>query len=274
MKDYRGMVDFSPRMDRWLHDFSAKSSYLEEHGVVYLLAIAPNKESVYPEFLPDQIKQVRAHTRMDQLCEALKKQHKFEWLDLRGPILAHKAGARDPLFHPTDSHWSDSGALIAAAEIVNHLRQRWPDLPAVDPRDYERIAADNHGGDLALSIGFPDQFREYEVSLRPRKATVKMVPPPPWAAPYHWSEEAAKYYECDAPGRTRRAVLSADSFGIALSPLLAAQFQRIVYRRTLPLGADANKSLTRLVNWEHPDVYIELFTERFLAEDPKRIFGE
>lgn len=55
---------------------------LERNGVKYLLVIAPNKETVYPDLLFNKHKNETSEKRKDQIIDALKKNTDVEILDL------------------------------------------------------------------------------------------------------------------------------------------------------------------------------------------------
>ena len=267
--DYRGLVKFPPKLiEPWRRELSAKAAYLASRHVQYLVVIAPNKETIYPEFLPAQIRQVRRRSCLDQFREALAAPQPFELLDLREPLRALKA---DRLFWRTDTHWNDRGALAAASEIIRHLQSHLPEIPGINPADYEARREVKPGGDLAEMIGFPNAFFEDDTILSTRGTMPQLMPTPAWAGGF---KMPVKCYECDAPGRTLRAALCSDSFGIAPSRFLAAQFRRMIFIRRMPNGEEYHALLPKLVAAEKPDVLIELFTERNLLQIPKSIFSE
>lgn len=94
----------------------------KSHNIDYLLVIAPDKSTIYPEFLPEYIKPVDNH-RMDKFLVDLKKRYPdFPVLDLR-PILL-KAKEKEIVYQKTDTHWNRRGAHFAYVEIMNELAKR------------------------------------------------------------------------------------------------------------------------------------------------------
>ena len=272
LDDYRGVSKLSPRtMEQWRVDMAAKAAFFAERGITYLLVIAPNKESTYPEFLPVRFQKVERMNSFDKLERYLEGRAPCEFLDLRPPFLAEKRAHATKLFLKTDTHWNQSGAVLATQEIMARLHRRLPDLPLPADDDYRRVPKDLPGGDLAEMIGFPQSFGEQDTSLIPRNSRPQVVANPSWAAN---SKLPIKALESELPGRDRRVLLCGDSFGLAITPLLASQFKRLVYIRQSFMKRSASNEnnpaiAAEIIEAEHPDIVIELFTERYALSAPR-----
>ncbi len=135
----------------------AWEAYLSNRGVkLFRIMIAPNKSTIYPEYLP-----VWAKPTSPNATDALfAGAGSMRYVDLRGPLLAAKADQREALYYKTDTHWNFLGAGIAfrafAQQVGDVPDLRWPadrayELSRVFPRT---------GGDLAdllrLSASFAD----------------------------------------------------------------------------------------------------------------------
>lgn len=270
LSDYRGLVRISRAdLTDWQRELEAKSAYLASRGVRYLFVIVPDKETIYPEYLPGRIVKVRDLKRADQLFASFEKNHaNFEWLDLRPTLKAAKDHGQ--LFQAADSHWNDLGAQFAAEEIIQRLRQWYPDIPILREKDYKRVVINRGGGDLARMMGFPATFRENYLDLQPKEPVLKPATIP-WQAEQKWDKnQIPKAYETALPDRRHRAILSTDSFGPVLLPLLAASFQRtVLLPGRQPSDTDFDTYLPRLLDLEKPDVFVELVVERNVAHAPK-----
>ncbi len=89
-------------------------------NINYLLVIAADKSTIYPEFLPSYMKPSKPH-RIDKFLSALKKEYPdFPVLDLR-PILK-KAKEKEIVYHKTDTHWNRRGGHYAYVEIAKILK--------------------------------------------------------------------------------------------------------------------------------------------------------
>jgi alginate O-acetyltransferase complex protein AlgJ len=248
---YRATRPFTPSaVARWVGEFEVRRAWLAERGIPYLVVVAPNKETIYPEHMPKALKPVRKATRLDQLLERIRSSSRLEVLDLREPLRAAKAEGL--VYHRTDTHWNDVGAFVAYQQILARLHGWFPEMPAVPVPVSQRIRV--AGGDLARLIALEDRFREEQVELVPVAAR-RAVDVTRRRPPRGRSEELVAM-ECPACGGPR-AVMFHDSFNTNLAPFLAEHFSRIVYAA----GTFFDRTL---IEDEHPDVVIQEFVERVL----------
>ena len=91
----------------------------KKRGLKYLLVIAADKSTIYPEFLPDYFTYNSRH-RIDIFKDALLRQYPdFPIIDLRDVLLSAKKN--DVLYHKTDTHWNKRGAHLAYVEMMKKL---------------------------------------------------------------------------------------------------------------------------------------------------------
>ena len=100
--------------------------YAQEHNMTFLIVVAPNKASIYPDKLPEQIQPLSELSRFDQLNDYLKANRIPEILDLR-PAL-REARQQQDVYTKMGSHWNNYGAYIAYVEIIDALSKRHPGL--------------------------------------------------------------------------------------------------------------------------------------------------
>jgi hypothetical protein len=240
----------------WQRILEARRDWLARRDVPYLLVIAPDKQSIYPEMLPVPLRPRTATSRLDQLLCYLRAHSDLTVLDLREPLL--RAKATEQVYWQTDSHWNGRGALVAYEQIMAGLAE-W--FPAAGPLPRSAFAPAQHdvpGGDLARMLQLRDRMHEDWLGyqpLRPQRAR----PSPEQVAMNERGRLAhlqpAVWEGTEKPGL--RAVMFFDSFGEALMPLLAEHFQRIVYVPTN--GFDVG-----VVARECPQVVIQELVERSL----------
>ncbi len=126
-------------VEGWADHMWQLSDWLQARGSDFLLVIAPNKHTIYPEFLPPEVAPADI-TGTDMFIEAAREQN-LPLLDLRTPMTGLKASAQAYL--KTDTHWTNLGAA----------RGYEATLEALGP-DYDRIAytaeeLEHTSGDLA-----------------------------------------------------------------------------------------------------------------------------
>jgi hypothetical protein len=259
-ESYRATRPLSARdLMVWEMVLTARQRWLARRGIHYLLVVAPNAQTIYPEYVPATYNRVNSTSRLDQLAAHLRARTSVPFIDLR-PAL-QEAKARERVYWMTDTHWNDRGAFAAYQRIVTALQAWFPPLEPL-PRDaFADVALERPGGDLAGMIGLPDVFREEFLILRrrvpgrwhPADPHVAEANPPSGTVPPQATETGATMLP--------RGLVLCDSFAVALIPFLAEHFERIVYLQTQDLSpADVER--------EHPDVVIEEFVERKLMQAP------
>jgi alginate O-acetyltransferase complex protein AlgJ len=255
------------QVERWRDDFVAKKRFMEARGVKYLIVIVPDKQDVYPEFLPDSARRFHDVKLLSRFLAQLQTNGKLPILDLQPVLIAAKGVGR--LYEKTDAHWNDLGALIAANSIVDKMRVWFPEIRPLDISLREMKTESGDGGDLAKMLGLQDKIREERIICSADLlGGFKAVPPkfsfplnlPPIKTPS--AEEAIK------SNNSRVALVSVDSFGARLGPYLRCAFQRTVH---LAPGFDASceDMLPAAVEKEKPDIYIEEMVERYFAKPPE-----
>ncbi|HET7874919.1 MAG TPA: hypothetical protein VFN71_05290 [Methylomirabilota bacterium] len=250
---------------RWQRRMEARRDWLAQRGARFLVVVAPSKETIYPEFMPDALNRVRLVTRLDQLLAHMRERSTVEILDLRPGLLAAKATGI--VYLRTDTHWNDQGAALASREIARRLASSFPRLAALPEPEFETVIQAGWSGDLAAMLSLDGRLQEPRLELRPlapRRARI------------------AESSRAGANGRPDitvaetsdralpRAVMFHDSFGVSLIPFLSERFARIVYWSG---SADWRRNFDReLVEGERPEVVIQEIAERLLVA-PAALLG-
>jgi alginate O-acetyltransferase complex protein AlgJ len=225
--------------------------WLAARKVAYVFMIAPDKHAVYAEAFPSTIARVHDVSRADQLFTAL--QDTGLAVDTRPALF--EAKQRERIYHKTDTHWNDRGALIAYQQIINAVRARVPSTPAAWTRDdFTAVEHVTEGMDLAGMMGLTRVLRERDLALMPIRARRARVVEPAGGQPM--DEEGRLVTEIDDPSLPR-AVIFRDSFVSRLVPFLSEHFSRAVY--LWQNDFDATEVLK-----EHPDVVIQEIVGRHL----------
>jgi len=265
LSDYRGVAPFTEDdLRAWQTALEQRSRWLADHGIAYLFVVAPDKQSIYPENMPDAVRRVSATTRLDQLLEHLATHSNVPFVDLRPALRAAKI--EGPVYEKTGSHWNGYGAFIAYREILTGLQARHPEL---DPTPFEAFEVSNRsraGIDLARMISLTRIYREEaDVRLTPRfesraRRVTEGLHPQDVEFPKH-----ARPFAMENPDAQLRAVVFRDSFATALVPFLAEDFARIAFywprprKQQIPLDP-------ALIATEKPDIFIDEWVERSLMQ--------
>ncbi len=257
LDQYRGTARFSDaELRRWGDVLAERSQWLASQGISYLFVIAPNKHSVYPEFMPENIHRTRNETRLDQLLAHLETRQEVEVIDLRDAL--RNAKGERALYYRTDSHWNADGAWVAQRAILEAGGRHVSGLVPGAAASFERSTRASPGFGLAGLIGQRDRFRDTMVAwVHPRARSTKQAPPRVDSRPFAYPPKARGTHDPSQP----RAVLFQDSFGNALQPYFDEAFQRIVYAWSFDVDPV-------LIEAESPDLVIHLVVERFLHRAP------
>ena len=121
-------------IERWLDSMSARKAWLGSQGIEMIFAIAPNKHSIYPEFLPDGIS-IHYPNSTDRLVEKAIKRS-FNIIDMR-PAFRTQKPSTPYLYNRTDSHWTSVGAYVGYQMIMRRLSEFWPSINYVTPNIFK-----------------------------------------------------------------------------------------------------------------------------------------
>ena len=250
----RGLNPFTEDdLDAWQHVLEQRSAWLAARGIPLLIVIPPDKETVYPEYLPAEISPIRPPSRLDQLVEHLRRTHSpVHFLDLRAALMAAKSSGR--LYFKTDTHWNDLGAYAAYRAIMQSVKELLPKWNIVTQplSNFVPGKAPVIEGDLARMMDMSDQYPDEWLSLT-RKVPFN-VPP---GAMDPKGIAVTDMHDPTLP----RLVFYHDSFAIALAPMIGPNFDHVLWSFTYEIDP---KTIER----EKPDLVIDEFLERNLYLDP------
>lgn len=220
---------------------------LAERGIPFILAIAPNKESIYPEYLPKSVQKLGTTCPLDQLLETLESRGVHTVIDFR-PVLLEAKKTR-PVYFRTDTHWNLYGAYLANAEIVRAMQASFPELVIPTIEQYD-LVPETTSGDLARLLA---------VSPLPEEQTIVLKPKFPLMAQSVSPDDDFTIYT-EVPGSSLpRAAIFRDSFSNSLIPYLSEYFSRAVFQRSSTVDFD-------LIDREKPDVVILEMAERYVGK--------
>ncbi len=240
---------------RWQRILENRRDWLAERGIQYWFVIAPNKESIYPEYLPKPCPLRATGSRLDQLVIHLRNQSSIQVIDLREPLLQAKKSER--VFDRTDTHWNDRGAYAGYRAIIEAVSATFPSATA-DPRTrFENSSESGVGGDLARMLDADRWLHEdrlYLERLTPARAR------PAGSATGDRSMPQPFAMECTDPDLPRTVVFC-DSFAVRLTPFLSEHFERVLYSWQMVFPTFETETIER----ERPRVVIQEIVERKLV---------
>jgi hypothetical protein len=199
--------------------------WLGQKGISYLPVVAPNKQSIYPEYLPDHYQQARKTTRLDQAFAALSRDPATAILDLRPVLLRNKGDLR--LYDKTDTHWNQLGAYCSYRELLRVVGQRFP---GADLQAYFSVGArwrEDPAGDLAQLSGRGDTLQEKrpEVIAWFQAGQQELSP----LLQQLFLSEQMKPLLTTRQGKKLRVLVLHDSFMNPMKPFLSESFGEVLF---------------------------------------------
>ncbi|MCX5660973.1 MAG: hypothetical protein NTW19_14810 [Planctomycetota bacterium] len=225
LDDFRSQPLFTKEeLVHWRDILEARRAWLASRGIRFLVVFVPDKHIVYPQFMPPAYHRRGVVTRMDQLTEYLLADTTIDVVNTTPAIL--RAAAAGRIYHKTDSHWNDRGALVGYQEIMNRLAEAFPRVRPLPAEAFEPVTEMSPGWDLPAMLRLTDVISEENLALRPRTPRrAKVVHP---AEPNdRWNDGLINTEVDDAA--LPRAVVFRDSFSSALVPFMAEHFSRITF---------------------------------------------
>lgn len=228
-------------LERHRAQMQRNADLLRSCGIEYRVLIAPDKGTIYPEYLPDFIRSSGGPSRLDQLLEYMANHSDVRFVDVRPALLEAKKTRQ--IYFKTDTHWNDLGGQIACRLLLESLghpnaaREVWS---AYDIRE----------GQLET-----DERRMLR-RVVPSEIYWRLEPHQPRTAISHWGDGTA-YKTINEAVPIGKCLVIHDSFFELVAPFFSEHFHEVRYRR----GRDVRDS--DLANWT-PDVVIESFVERIL----------
>ena len=216
------------------------NDYCNENEVKFIFTIAPNKNSVYPEYMPSRYVPADDTGNYEKLSEIFDEN--FPYCNMKEVILS--ADANIPLYHKKDTHWNNLGAYSGHIALMNMLEKE--SCPAGN-----WTVQNDRMGDLTEMIypaGKADDaqvYSDYQYTYR-------------YTGRFKALDDMTINTVCE--GKTGNLLMFRDSYGEAILPFMAecfgkAEFSRIVpYRLDKIGGENADTLIIEIVERNIPDL--------------------
>lgn len=120
------------KIDRICNVVSEMKLFCDSLGVDFYFAIAPNKGTIYPEYLPLKPNDTK-HEKYFVIPQ-LREKYNINAIDLSLPILEKKDSVR--LYYKKDSHWNHYGGFLAAKYLMDSVSESH-DVRRLKEEDYD-----------------------------------------------------------------------------------------------------------------------------------------
>lgn len=262
MVDYYGEVRFSDdELKEMVEGINAAADFYAKHGAQYVIAVAPNKEGLYSEFMPARMQKARvsANSRADAAIEYLKKHTKVKIINLKQPLLEAKADYPYNLYFKKDTHWNNVGAYVAFSHIAKGLNEMGIRVP--EQKLTEAMITPAGKGHVDMH---PEALEmNYNIAYLPKADSACAA-----------DTEEKFVYVCKNKSKAngQKIMVLGDSFAAAIMPFMNKAFAETVN------GGAGNKKLSyyeHMVGKYQPDVVMDELIERYFSRyaNYQRIFS-
>lgn len=191
------------------------SEYARANGAGFLLLVAPDKNTVYPEKMPARYKQCDV-SDLDRLYAALEGTG-VRFIDVR--TLLSDAKNERLVYHKRDTHWNGLGARLVHLEVMKELNLK----SAVSMTEPETVHDFDGDLDALLYPGLKKYDDDYVFSDGGEFAYVTA-----------YSTEMDMIIKTRSYGEAGRLLMFRDSFANALISDFASSFAEAVFERAIP----------------------------------------
>ncbi len=257
LEQHTGIDVFKPaELDEWARRIEAIRNWLARRDIQLVMLLAPEKNTIYPEMVPQFSKAPGTVTRADQVVAKLAG-GPVPFVDPRAALLAAKQD-RSQLYFLGDTHWSHRAAFVGYRMLIDELRRHFPALTAARLEDFN-VAETTVVSDLAYLLGLQADIvvRGEVMTRRDPPLREPEVRAPSTNSAWGWPIKFYKTEQADKP----RALVFGDSF---TDYILGPTFLYSTFRDPVFTHHNTITLNYQLVEEVKPDVVVIVVAERYL----------
>ena len=149
--NYQNKVLFSDfELLKIKHNLEVLNRWCNKNGIKLIVIIPPDKNRIYGEYYPKNIKKINPKSRVELLREFLDENSNIKIIYPIEQMYERKKMDEEPLYYHTDTHWTQTGSYIAYNEIFKQIAQKYPYLQNVDCNKL-RTERKNYSGDCTIN---------------------------------------------------------------------------------------------------------------------------
>ena len=209
-----------------------RNNWARSHGKKLYFVIAPNKNTVYPDYMPE------GYTMALQSAGITA-------IDLRGAMAAavQEVPERN-LYYKYDTHWNNHAGYFAYRAAMDMIKVDFPNVVIHDKSEYQINYCETYMKDLAYYLGYYSRLKDYgPVYTLKSGRTARLINYTPKAG---WGQFTFAYeaqdgysdrlyyfqYKNDYNQNAPNAYIMRDSYSIAMVPFLKDSFHKSTYNWT------------------------------------------
>jgi len=249
--DYYGEVSFTSEEEKQMAEGIEKAkAFYDKRGIDYVIAVVPNKEGMYSEYMPLRMQKARVSdvSRSDRAIAYLQNQTNVPVINWRIALNMAKKKMPYPLYYKKDSHWNNIGAYVAYQSLADKLYALGYPLQ-VDAFNDKMIQNQyKTHSDLGIDGDYDIDFAiNYKTDQHPQNVV---------------DEDHGFFQIWENPTAViqKRVLLIRDSMGIALMRYMQKDFAFGVYAHS---KWNTKEGLKKLIETYKPDLVIDETGERY-----------
>lgn len=253
-------------LEKYAQQLEDLQNWYKNQNIKLIIAIAPNKHSIYKENLPNWM-QTNEKTLTDNIVEFLQEKN-IEILDLRSFLRTEKK--QDLLYYKSDTHWNELGASLAYEKLINFLNKS-QNLNITIP-DFSLKKVSRSGGDLSnflkintllrknyerrFDFNFKENFEICKGQIDPNSLELAKC-----TKTNNLSLNYNQFMINSTAKNNYKLLLLGDSFTTAPAPLYNATFKEVLKWHW---GTINGSKLANFIGKNEPDIVIYQLVERSL----------
>lgn len=221
--------------------FRLLNSSLSNTDTTLHFLIAPNKSTIYPEYMPERYTVLDSDENLEKVQSMITS---IPLIDVKSVLLDYKEVYSELLYHKKDSHWNNLGAYVAYVQIMKAIGEDYLSFDLFD-----LTSTNNWKGDLSAMLfpAFKHNDIQYDLQL-PETFT--------FTRPIRQLDDVQ--IESVNPLGSNSLMMYRDSFANALIPYLSQSFNQSSYYRNFPYDFS-------FLNNSDPDHLVLEIAERNIA---------
>jgi len=233
-------------LDVFINGYIERNEWCNDNGIKCFIAIAPNKHTIYGEYLP--ITAIDKITKLDQIRDEFSKTD-IDLIIMSDMLEEHRD---EILFYKGGTHWNDTGAFWGYTRIINQINLYFPNITPLAISDFDEEIR-YHRGDLRIMLDSEEEEETIALKYKyPEAIRVdnQLKIPKDYIFPPDLYE-----YRYTAPANNLKVLIFRDSFSSALEKYISENFGESVFIWDHTFDK-------KLILHEKPDIIIYEIIER------------
>lgn len=243
---------------------------LFNNGIQFYFLVVPNKNSVYSDFMPSNIRRANRVERIEQVYTHLYKYSDIKVVEIWKQLKAATTNNTN-LYYKTDPLLTQDGALITIEQLTTFLKTDFPEFKELDLTAFEKTERTSKLKSLATLMDRSNEYDEKTYIYNPKNTSYEFLSPGDPSVNFRseiseeltdlgQSYQLSDYINLKNPNALNdlKVYMIRDEFAVNLIPFLNEMFTECTYVWDYTVRTDA-------IMAETPDVVIYEISQNDLA---------